>query len=206
MLNTRKKPWNKGKAIGQKKPLTPDQVRLIKQLLDAEGNLRDLTLFSTAIDTMLRGVDLLPLTVDDVMTHDGVIRQEFRIMQRKTHKGTLVALSNKTQGVLQRWIKESMKTRHDYLFTGIRKSKNQPISTKQYRRLVKKWVGYARLDSQEYSSHSLRRTKAALVFELTGGNHEVVRQLLGQSSIASTSTYLNVDGKQALDIAKGIEL
>ncbi len=206
MIKNRKKPWNYGKAIGQKRPLTPNQVRLIKQILDAEGNLRDLALFSTAIDTMLRGVDLLALTVDDVMTHDGLIREEVRIMQRKTHKGTLVALSNKTQDVLQRWIKESVKIRDDYLFTGIRKGKDHPISTKQYRRLVKKWVGYARLESKEYSTHSLRRTKAALVFELTGGNHEVVRQLLGQSTIAATSTYLNVDGKQALEIAKGIEL
>lgn len=206
MIKNRKKPWNYGKAIGQKKPLTPNQVRLIKQILDAEGNLRDSALFFTAIDTMLRGVDLLALTVDDVMTHDGLIRKEVRIMQRKTHKGTLVALSDKTQDVLQRWIKESVKTRDDYLFTGIRKGKDNPISTKQYRRLVKKWVGYARLESKEYSTHSLRRTKAALVFELTGGNHEVVRQLLGQSTIAATSTYLNIDGKQALEIAKGIEL
>jgi integrase len=206
MLSTSKKPWNKGKAIGQKKPLTPNQVHLIKQILDAEGNLRDLALFSTAIDTMLRGIDLLSLTVDDVMTYDGLIKEELLIMQKKTNKGTLVALSNKTQKVLLRWIKDSMKTRYDYIFTGIRKGKDQSISTKQYRRLVKKWVGYARLESKEYSSHSLRRTKASLVFELTGGNHEVVRQLLGQSTIASTSTYLNVDGKQALEIAKGIEL
>lgn len=68
MIKKRKKPWNYGKAIGQKKPLTPNQVRLIKQILDAEGNLRDSALFFTAIDTMLRGVDLLALTVDDVMT------------------------------------------------------------------------------------------------------------------------------------------
>lgn len=81
---------------------------------------------------MLRGVDLLALTVDDVMTHDGLIREEVRIMQRKTHKGTLVALSDKTQDVLQRWIKESVKIRDDYLFTGIRKGKDHPISTKQY--------------------------------------------------------------------------
>ena len=82
MIKNRKKPWNYGKAIGQKRPLTPNQVRLIKQILDAEGNLRDLALFSTAIDTMLRGVDLLALTVDDVMTHDGLIREEVRIEVR----------------------------------------------------------------------------------------------------------------------------
>ncbi len=75
----------------------------------------------------------------------------------------------------------------------------------QYRTLVKKWVGYARLDPAVYSSHSLRRTKAALVYEQTK-NLEVVRELLGQSTIAATLAYLNVGKPQALEVARKVEL
>ena len=67
----KKRPWNKAKSVGQMRPLTPAQVHTIKRILEAEGNLRDLALFSTAIDTMLRGVDLLQLTVAEITDHEG---------------------------------------------------------------------------------------------------------------------------------------
>jgi hypothetical protein len=60
-----KSPWNKGKSVGQKAPFRPRDVQTIKQILENAGNLRDLALFSVGINTMLRGVDLLALRVED---------------------------------------------------------------------------------------------------------------------------------------------
>jgi integrase len=176
-----------------------------ERLLEAEGNLRDLALFSTAIDTMLRGVDLLRLTVAEITDHEGQVREEFVVRQQKTGRGTLVALSPSTRAALKRWIAQAHKVPWAPLFTGLRRGKDGALSTAQYRRLVKKRVGYARLDPTAYSSHSLRRTKAALVYEHTR-NIEVVRELLGQTSVSATSAYLNVGKKRALEIAKQLEI
>jgi len=94
-----KTPWNKGKSIGQMRTLSPAQVQTIKQLLEAEDNLRDLALFATAIDTMLRGVDLLALTVADVTDHEGA---DLRGTGGPPGKGTLVALTPYAQEALAR--------------------------------------------------------------------------------------------------------
>lgn len=190
-----------GKPQGQKAPFTRQEVVVIKHLLKDKP--RDLALFAVGIDTLLRGVDLLTLKVEDVTDSHGQVLEEFPIMQQKTGKGNLVSLSKATGQALACWIKDSSKYPWDYLFTG-RKKTGKPLSTDQYRRLVKKWVKAARLDPKRYSSHSLRRTKAAAVYQATN-NVEVVRQLLGHTSLACTSAYLNIGKRQALDIARKIE-
>lgn len=199
-------PWNKGKSIGQMKPFTPQQVRTIKELLTAEENQRDLALFSVAIDTMLRSSDLLKLTVQDVRNHDGTIRREFQVKQKKTGKGNLVSISAKTKEVLDKWIRATNKYDDDYLFTGTTdKTRHTPLSYGYLTRLVKKWARSAKLIPKEYSTHSLRRTKAAYVYKMTG-NIEAVRLLLGQKDVSATSYYLNIDKRQALDISESFEL
>jgi integrase len=116
-----------------------------------------------------------------------------------------VALLPYSQQVLSQWIKTSGKLCWHYLFTGLRKNKESPITTDHFRRLVKRWASYAKLDPRKFSTHSLRRTKAALVYQHTH-NVEVVRQLLGQSSVAATSAYLGIDQRDALEIAKRFEI
>jgi integrase len=200
-----KLPWNKGKLVGQKAPFRPRDVQTIKQLLENAGHLRDLALVSVGIDTMLRGVDLLSLRVEDVMDHRGAIVDQCSIGQRKTGKTTVVALLPYSRRVLHGWIAASGKLPWHYLFTGIRKNKDQPITTNQYRRLVQGWAASAKLDPQQFSTHSLRRTKAAFVYQQTH-NVEAVRQLLGQSSLTATSAYLGIDQQAALEIARQFEL
>jgi integrase len=199
--------WNKGKAVGQMKPLTPKQVRMIKDALSSKGDLkslRDLVLFSAAIDTMLRSVDLLSLRVEDVQDERGEIRDRFWILQQKTGKRHLVEISEGTREVLKEWISKGRKFEEDFLFTGTRKGKFQAISREQYALLVKKWIReFAQADPKEYSTHSLRRTKAALVYKRTG-NIEAVRQLLGQHNVNATSVYLNVGQEDALAIAREV--
>ena len=207
-LNLEKVPWNRGRAVGQMHPLTTEQVRTIRFLLQADSNPRDLALFCTAIDTMLRASDLLSLLVSDVTNHEGNVKEEFNVRQRKTGVGTVVGISPETRDAIARWIAYADRLPQQPLFSGHRGGPNsalsdEPLSRCQYRKLVKKWVTAARLDPGDYSSHSLRRTKAAIIYEKTK-NIEVVRELLGQKSIAATSAYLNVGKRQALDLAKTI--
>ena len=133
------------------------------------------------------------------------IKKEITIRQLKTSEGNLVLISDPTKKILKQWINQDNKGKNDYIFTRLNKDKEQPITTTQYRRLVKKLAEHARADVRDFSSHSLRRTKASLVYENTG-NIEAVRLLLGQKNVASTSFYLNVDKRQALEIARNIVL
>jgi integrase len=127
------RPWNKGKSVGQKRPFTPEQVQLIKRTLDADGNLRDLALFSTAIDTMLRSVDLLRLTVEDVTDDAGHVVDETTIRQQKTGEANVVGISDYTRKVLGRWIIDSKKLPDDHLFTRLKGDKRKPLTRDHYR-------------------------------------------------------------------------
>ncbi len=201
-------PWNKGKSIGQKKPFTPEQVRLIKDLLKTEKSGRDLALFSVAIDTLLRASDLVKLKVDDVCDSQRGVKEEFQVRQKKTDKGLTVTLNKETRAAVQAWVIEAGKMPWDHLFTGLPKSKmpNKAISTTQFWRLLKKWAIMIRLNPTAYACHSTRRTKAALAWQVTGGNVEIVRRMLGQKDVTSTSHYLGVTDQEALDVAKRINI
>ena len=198
-----KKPWNQGKTVGQRRPFTPREAQVIRYAIEQEQNLRYLALFNTAIDTMLRSSDLLALKVEDVTDPTGEVIEEIVLQQQKTNTGNLVDLSEKTCLTVERWIAISFKLTDDYLFTGARR--HSPLSHSQYTRLVKKWATYARLDPRYYSTHSLRRTKSSVIYEKTR-NLAVCRELLDHKSIGSTAVYLGVDQRQALDIAKRIEV
>ena len=156
-MSAAKQVWNQGKSVGPRRPFTPREVQVIRYALEREQKARDLALFNTAIDTMLRSSDLLALKVEDVTDHTGQVVEEFALRQQKTGFGHVVSLSEKTRQALARWIAASLKLAGDYLFTGERRL--SPLSHSQYTRLVKVWAGYARLDPRRYSTHSLRRTK-----------------------------------------------
>jgi site-specific recombinase XerD len=194
-------PWNKGKAVGQKAPFTPEQVHIIRHFLHAEGHLRDLALLNTAIDTLLRASDLLRLKVEDVTDHHGAVVEECTVRQHKTQAAQTVLLLEHSRQALAQWIAASSKQPWHYLFTA--QGKTTPISRVQYSKLIKKWATYARLDPRKYSTHSLRRTKSSVVYARTG-NLEVCRQILGHHSIANTALYLGVDKQQALHVARAI--
>ena len=95
-------PWNKGKAVGQKTPFTPEQVHIIRHLLHAEGRLRDLALLNTAIDTLLRASDLLALKVEDVTDHHGAVVEECTVRQHKTQAAQTVLLLEHSRQALER--------------------------------------------------------------------------------------------------------
>lgn len=199
-------PWNKDKAIGQMAPFTPDQAALIRQLLQAEKKIRDLALFNTAIDTMLRASDLLPLRVIDITDHNGDVVQEFSVRQKKTGAGHVVALSPHTRDSVADWMIASGKGPEDFLWTSIGNRKTgRYLTRQQYANLVKNWCYLARVDPKIHSTHSMRRSKSAAIYDATH-NLAACQHLLGHKNIGSTAHYLGVDQRKALDLAKRIKI
>ena len=180
---------------------------MIRDTLAAGQEWRDLALFGTAIDTMLRAADLLKLRVMDLTDHAGLVVDEITLQQQKTGEPHRVALSAATRKAIETWLVAARKLPDDLVFTGIKApNQHRAITRRQYGQLVKKWAKLARIrDAHRYSTHSLRRTRAAYIYEQTR-NIEVVRQLLGHASVGSTSAYLNIDKKRALDIGRRYEL
>lgn len=194
---------------GQRKPLSEKQIRLIKEYLSCredEKSIRDLALFSFALDTMLRSVDLLKLKVSDVVDGDGNLLEQIEIKQQKTGKITLVEISETTAQSVANWIETDEKYFEDYLWTGFTNTKKMklPLSRVAYGNMIKSLIkNILGIDASDYNTHSLRRTKSSLVYERTQ-NIEVVRQLLGHSSVAATSAYLNIGKRDALKVAKEV--
>jgi integrase len=154
-------PWNKGREVGRQAPLTRSEVTRIKKSLAKRGDagLRDLALFSTAIDTMLRAADLLGLTVKDVRKRNRLMRDTFDLTTARYGQSVRCVLSKTTMRVLEKWINQSAKKPNDYLFTG-RLGGGSPLSARQFSRLVKTWTEGIGLDPSAYGTESLRRTGA----------------------------------------------
>ncbi len=201
-------PWNKGRAQGQKRPLTPAQVVVVKEVLATSGRLRDLVLFSLALDTLLRASDLLALRVNDVQDAAGGIRTGLAVQQRKTNRSLPVTLSDSTQATIATFIAAAGKGPADYLFAGrmLRRTPAQPLTRRHYGRLVKEWALLVGIqDAAAFSTHSLRRTRAAYIYKETR-NLEAVRRVLGHRSLGATSAYLGIDDAEALDVARKFQL
>jgi integrase len=190
----KKRVWNKGLEIGQKDAFTPAQVKRIRQLLADRGvqGLRDLALFSVAIDTMLQGPELLNLTVKDVAFANGTIRPTIEVARTRRKPPVRCALSKATAQALGKWIAVSDKKRTAYIFPGRSSGHPRPMTVRQMNRLLKFWVAEAGLDPKKHGKESLRRTKALHIL-LGTGDLETVRVLLGHTKIESTARYLRID-------------
>ena len=158
--------WNKGRLIGQKRPLLAKQVWAIRARLELAGNLRDLALFNLAIDSKLRGCDLVRLKVTDLVIGDRV-RDRVTVIQSKTQKPVQFEVSENTRESIWNWVCRPEMLRCIFLFPS-RFHDSPHISTRQYARLVRDWVAAIGLDPIRYGTHSLRRTKAALIYRKTG--------------------------------------
>ncbi len=184
-------PWNKGIEVGQRAPLGLSEVTRIKKLLAKRGDagLRDLALFSTAIDTMLHAQDLLELTVKDVRMRNRKMRDTFDLTTARYGQSVRCVLSKTTMRVLAKWIKQSAKKPSDYLFTGRLGGGSTPMSARQFSRLVKAWTEGIGLDASLYGIESLRRTRSLDILNKTG-NMEAVRIRLEHANIRRTAQYL----------------
>ena len=203
MVGFAKAPWNKGRLIGQKRPLKPKEVWAIRVRLQLEHNRRDLALFNLAIDSKLRGCDLVRLRVTDVCVGEH-IRDRATIVQQKTNRPVQFEMTEPTRVAIRDWLSDDRSAGGQFLFP--RRLRNQPhISTRQYARIVHRWVERAGLDSSAYGTHSMRRTKAAQIYKKTG-NLRAVQLLLGHTKLESTVRYLGIEVDDALSISEQVEL
>jgi integrase len=195
--------WNKGKLMGAKPPLSPKHVWIIRTKLQVEGKVRELAMFNLAIDSKLRGCDVVALRVDDVAIN-GYALERAAVRQRKTGQPVRFELTEQTRQSLDAYINEAGKKAGEFLFAS-RRNRNQSITTRQYARLVDKWIKSIGLDPTRYGTHSLRRTKASLIYRRTG-NLRAVQLLLGHTRIESTARYLGIEVDDALAIAEQVDV
>ena len=198
-----KTPWNKGKLAGQKPPLKLKEIWAIRIRLQISHQIRDLTLFNLAIDSKLRSRDLVKVRVRDV-THGTTISRRAMVMQQKTGQLVRFEITEQTRDSIGNWINHAELMSSDYLF----KSRNQlsrHISTRQYARRLNIWLSDIGLDPSEYGTHSLRRTKATLIYRRTK-NLRAVQILLGHRKMESTVRYLGIEVDDALEISEQTEI
>ena len=207
-ITTKHQVWNKGLKVGKRDGFTPVQVKRIRGLLADRGasGLRDLALFSTAIDTMLHGKDLVTLLVGDVQSRNGSIRSVIEVAQARGAPPVRCALSKYTTKALEKWITLSGKRRTDYLFHGRGAAGQHPMTARHLSRLLKLWVIEAGLKPSAYSVESLRRTKALHILRGTG-DLQTVRALLGHVKIESTARYLGLASKSdPIEVSRGFDI
>ena len=202
-VKQKREPWNKGKLIGQKPPLQPKHVWAIRTRLQINGKKRDLALFNLAIDSKLRGCDVVRLKFEDVAPH-GYAIDRATVRQKKTGRPVKFEITEQTRQSVDQYLRESGKKPGGYLFTG-RRGADRNLTTRQYARLVSQWIASIGLDPSLFGTHSLRRTKATLIYRRTG-NLRAVQLLLGHTKVESTVRYLGIEVDDALEIAEKIDI
>jgi integrase len=165
--------------------------------------LRNLAMFNLAIDSKLRGCDVVAIKVDDVAA-SGYTAERATVRQRKTGQPVRFELSEQTRQAVDDYLKVANKRSGDFLFAG-RRGAERYMTTRQYARLVSERIGSVGLDPRLFGTHSLRRTKATLIYRRTG-NLRAVQLLLGHIKIESTVRYLGIEVDDALAIAEQVDV
>ena len=196
-------PCQRHRLTGQKPPLKPKEVWAIRIRLQINEHKRDLALFNLAIDSKLRSCDLVALKVGDVVT-GGSVRERAIIVQRKTGRPVQFELTEQTRDAVHAWIEQRSLGMDAHLFPS-RVHDHPHLSTRQYARIVNQWVASIGLDPHKYGTHSLRRTKAALIYKKTG-NLRAVQLLLGHTKLESTVRYVGIEVVDDLQISEQTEL
>jgi integrase len=196
-------PWNKGKIIGQKAPFKLKDIWALRVRLQMECRVRELALFNLGIDSKLRGCDLVALKVRDVC-HGDQVASRATVLQHKTQRPVQFEITSATREALQTWIKKAALRQEDYLFPS-RIHDSPHLGTRQYARILGKWVDELGLDRADYGTHSMRRTKATLIYKRTK-NLRAVQLLLGHSKLESTVRYLGIEVDDALEISEQTEI
>ncbi len=195
-------PWNKGKIVGRKAPLRLRDIWAIRVRLQLRGSCRELALFNLAIDSKLRACDLLSLRVQDIC-HGQTIATRATVLQRKTGRPVCFEITSLTRDAIAAWLAAQRIGGNTFLFPS-RIRQVAHLSTRQYSRIVHRWVSEVGLDGSAYGTHSLRRTKAALIYRRTK-NLRAVQLLLGHTKLESTVRYLGIEVDDALELAEQTE-
>lgn len=195
--------WNLGLLVGAKPPLKPKDIWAIRAQLRHQQRIRDLALFNLAIDSKLRGCDLVHLRVADVVLA-GSVRPRASVVQSKTGRPVVFELTEASRESVLGWLRVRPQRNGDWLFPSRSKS-GQPMTTRQYARLLDDWLDLAGLDHTLFGTHSLRRTKVALIYKRTG-NLRACQLLLGHTKLETTVRYLGVELDDALELSEQVDL
>jgi len=159
--------------------------------------------FNLAIDSKLRGCDLVAVRVDDVAP-SGYAMDRATIRQKKTGRPVRFELTDQTRMAIDEYLRLTERKPGQFLFAG-RGNDARGLTTRQYARLVHEWVASIGLDPAKFGTHSLRRTKAVLIYRRTE-NLRAVQLLLGHLNIESTVRYLGIEVDDAIEIAEKIDI
>jgi len=170
--------------------------------LQVEHRVRELALFDLGLDSKLRACDLVKLKVRDICHGDRVAARAI-IMQQKTARPVQFEITESTREAVSAWIKDAKLRSEDYLFPS-RIHESPHLGTRQYARIVDNWVTQIGLDPAYYGTHSMRRTKASLIYRRTK-NLRAVQLLLGHAKVESTVRYLGIEVDDALEMAEETE-
>ncbi|MEJ5020944.1 tyrosine-type recombinase/integrase [Ochrobactrum vermis] len=195
--------WNADRKVGVKKPLKQRQIWAIRFFLDREGRMRGRALFDLAIDSKLRGCDLIKIKIETLVMGQE-IRTRAMVIQQKTGRPVQFEITPDVRASLLAWLERRGGTVDDYAFPS-RVNHSDHLSTRQYARLVDEWVTAIGLRREDYGTHSLRRTKAAMIYRATG-NLRAIQILLGHTKIENTVRYLGVDIEDALELAEHTDI
>ena len=199
----RREPWNKGKLVGQKAPLKLKEIWAIRVGLQLQQRARELALFDLGIDSKLRACDLVKLRVRDVC-HGEHVASRASVLQQKTQRPVQFEITAPTREAVETWIKTAGLKSENYLFPS--RIHNSPhLGTRQYARILDGWLAAIGLDPAGYGTHSMRRTKASLIYRRTK-NLRAVQLLLGHTRVESTVRYLGIEVDDALEMAEQTEV
>ena len=195
--------WSTHHIIGPKLPLKPKEIWGIRIRLQLANQIRDLALFDLGLDSKLRGCDLVKLRISDV-TLGRSIRSRCTIVQQKTGQPVQFEITDTCKESLIAWLARRGDRLDEWIFPS-RSHRGEHLTTRQYGRLVDDWVSMIGLDPSHYGTHSMRRTKVALIYKKTG-NMRACQLLLGHSKLESTVRYLGVDIDDAISLSESIEI
>jgi integrase len=198
-----REPWNKGKIVGQKAPFKTKDIWALRVRLQIDSRLRELALFNLGIDSKLRGCDLVSLRMRDIC-HGDQVATRATVMQQKTQRPVQFEITPATREALQKWIKQAQLRSEDFLFPS-RLHESEHLGTRQYARILDGWVAELGLDPASYGTHSMRRTKATMIYRRTK-NLRAVQLLLGHSKLESTVRYLGIEVDDALELSEQTEI
>ena len=196
-------PWNKGKLVGQKSPLRINEIWAIRVRLQLNHRSRELALFNLAIASKLRACDLVQLRIQDVCHGDRVASRAI-VMQKKTQQPVQFEITASTRDSISAWIAKASLKANSFLFPS-RQANSPHLSTRQYARIVHHWIDEIGLDPTAYGTHTMRRTKATLIYRRTK-NLRAVQLLLGHTKLESTVRYLGIEVDDALEMAEQTEV
>jgi integrase len=189
--------------VGANRALKPRQIWAIRFWLDHEGRFRDRALFDFAIDSKLRGCDVVKVRIGDIVS-GGRVRTRAIVVQQKTGRPVQFELLEAARTSILDWLEKRGGAPDEHVFPS-RIDHTAHLSTRQYARLVDEWVTGIGLRKEDFGTHSLRRTKASIIYKATE-NLRAVQILLGHTKIESTVRYLGVDVDDALHLAESTDV